>query len=44
MGLPLLSVSAETPTHTHTQYTEHLSAWELHAVFKQIIKSKVMGS
>lgn len=28
----------------HTQYTEYLSAWELHAVFKQIIKGKVRGS
>lgn len=25
-------------------HTEYLSAWELHAVFKQIIKSKVRGS
>lgn len=31
-------------THMHTRYTECLSAWELHAVFKQIIKGKVRGS
>lgn len=39
-GLYLLSVSAEK----HTQYTVYLSAWELHAVFKQIIKARVRGS
>lgn len=33
-----------TCTHTHQRYTERLSAWELHAVFKQIIKGKVMRS
>lgn len=33
-----------TRTHTHQQYTERLAAWELHAVFKQIIKGKVMRS
>lgn len=33
-----------TNTHMHTRYTECLSAWELHAVFKQIIKGKVRGS
>ncbi|MEQ2294065.1 hypothetical protein AMECASPLE_000091 [Ameca splendens] len=45
-GLPLLSVCAQEQqhTHVHTRYTEHLSAWELHAVFKQIIKAEVRGS
>lgn len=48
MALPLLSVRMQarqhTCTHTHPRYTERLSAWELHAVFKQIIKGKVMRS
>lgn len=39
MGLPLLSVR----TRTHIT-AERLSAWELYAVFKQIIKGKVSRS
>lgn len=36
--------STNAHAHTCTQYTEYLSAWERHAVFKQIIKGKVMRS
>lgn len=40
----LCSMLEHRNTNTHTQYTEYRSAWELHAVFKQIIKGKVRRS